>query len=941
MSELNSENTNFGKGNLIKLIDGSGFIFRAYHALPPFTRNDGTPIGALVGFCNMLNKLLFVDKEKDNVTHIAVIFDHKGDTFRKKIFSEYKSNRIEAPEDLKSQFQLIKEATNAFGIEYIELEGYEADDIIASYSFQAEKLNAKVEIVSSDKDLMQLVSSSTLMYDPMKNFYIDKEEVFKKFGVYPEKVIDVQALSGDKVDNIPGAPGIGIKTASQLINDYGSLEKLLINANEIKQPKKRETLEKNSELIKISKQLVTLKKDIPLPLSFESLTLKSIDQEKLLNFTNKMELKSLQKRLINTLNIDFKKFNEDFLNKTKNLNDEVISKDDNIIISTPYKDYELILNINQLYEWKTKILNQGYFAIDTETTSLNEKEAELVGISISTKPGSACYIPLGHKENNKLINSQIKLSDALIILKDLLTNESILKIGQNIKYDYKIFLKYGIKLKSYDDTMLLSYVLHGGLHRHNLNFLSEKYLDHSPITIDKLIGIGKSIITFDKVKIEIAKNYAAEDADITIRLWILFKNQLNSSGVTKVYESLERPLIEVLADMENEGILISKEKLKKLSKIFSNKIDSLEKEIFKIANVKFNIGSPKQLSEILFSKMGFDKGIKNKSGTYSTSAEILENLAIDGSIFPKKILDWRQISKLKSTYTDSLLERVNSSTKRVHTSYIMSGTSTGRLSSVEPNLQNIPIRTSEGKEIRDAFISKEGSKLLSFDYSQIELRILAHIAKIPSLKEAFFEGQDIHSITASEMFNIPVQNMSPEIRRKAKAINFGVIYGISSFGLSRNLKIPINEAKKFIDTYFEKYPEIQIYMKRTIEEAKKNNYVKTLFGRKIFIPEINSKGSRGKFSERAAINAPIQGTAADIIKRAMIKIPHILEKNNLKCKMLLQVHDELIFEVNFEEISKTKKLIKKVMEKACNPIITLDVPLIVDCGEGFSWSQAH
>ena len=941
MSELDLENIKFGKGNLIKLIDGSGFIFRAYHALPPFTKSDGTPIGALVGFCNMLNKLLLIDKEKDNVTHIAVIFDHKGETFRKKIFSEYKSNRVEAPEDLKPQFDLIKEATNAFGIEFIELEGYEADDIIASYSSQAERLNAKVEIVSSDKDLMQLVSSSTLMYDPMKSFYIDKEEVFKKFGVYPEKVIDVQALSGDKVDNIPGAPGIGIKIASQLINEYGNLEELLSKTNEIKQPKKRETLEKNTELIKISKQLVTLKKDIPLPLSFESLTLKSINQEKLLNFTKKMELKNLQKRLINTLNIDLKKLDNVFLDETENFNDKLINKDENRIISTPYLDYDLILNMNELDNWKTKILNQGYFAIDTETTSLNEKEAELVGISISIQPGKACYIPLGHKENNKLINSQLKLSQALKVLEVLLTNESILKIGQNIKYDYKIFLKYGIKLKSYDDTMLLSYVLHGGLHRHNLNFLSEKYLDHSPIKIDKLIGVGKSIITFDKVKIEIAKNYAAEDADITIRLWLLLKNQLNIFGVTKVYESLERPLIEVLAHMENEGILISKKKLKGLSEIFSNKINSLEKEIFKIANVKFNIGSPKQLSEILFTKMKFDKGIKNKSGTYSTSADVLENLAIDGSIFPKKILDWRQLSKLKSTYTDSLLERINTSTQRVHTSYIMSGTSTGRLSSAEPNLQNIPIRTSEGKEIRDAFISKEGSKLLSFDYSQIELRILAHIANIPSLKEAFFEGQDIHSITASEMFNIPIKNMSTDIRRKAKAINFGIIYGISSFGLSKNLKIPINEAKKFIDTYFDKYPEIQNYMKRTIEEAKRNNYVKTLFGRKIYIPEINSRGPRGKFSERAAINAPIQGTAADIIKRAMIKISRIIEKNNLKCKMLLQVHDELIFEVNVEEISKTRKLIKKVMEEACNPMIKLDVPLIVDCGEGFSWSQAH
>ena len=941
MSEINSENTKFGKGNLLKLIDGSGFIFRAYHALPPFTKSDGTPIGALVGFCNMLNKLLFVDKEKDNVTHIAVIFDHKGDTFRKKIFSEYKSNRVEAPEDLKPQFKLIKEATNAFGIEFIELEGYEADDIIASYSSEAEKLNAKVEIVSSDKDLMQLVSPNTLMYDPMKNFYIDREEVFKKFGVYPEKVIDVQALSGDKVDNIPGAPGIGIKIASQLINEYGNLENLLNKTEEIKQPKKRETLERNSELIKISKQLVTLRKEIPLPLSFENLTLKSIDENKLLNFTKKMELKNLQKRLINTLNIDIGKLNNDFIDENKSSNNKSISKNDEKIISTPYTGYDLILNVNDLDEWKTKILNQGYFAIDTETTSLNEKEAELVGISLSTQPGKACYIPLGHKKNNNLVSSQLELYETLKILKDLLTNESILKIGQNIKYDYKIFLKYDIKLKSYDDTMLLSYVLHGGLHRHNLNFLSEKYLEHSPIKIDQLIGSGKSIITFDKVEIDIAKNYAAEDADITIRLWMLFKSQLSIFGVTKVYESLERPLINVLANMENEGILISKEKLKELSEIFSNKISSLEKEIFKIANVKFNIGSPKQLSEILFSKMGFEKGIKNKSGIYSTSAEILENLAVDGNIFPKKILDWRQMSKLKSTYTDSLLDRINSSTQRVHTSYIMSGTSTGRLSSAEPNLQNIPIRTSEGKEIREAFISKKGTKLLSFDYSQIELRILAHIAEIPTLKEAFFEGQDIHAITASEMFNISLKNMSPDIRRKAKAINFGVIYGISAFGLSRNLKIPVNEAKKFIDTYFEKYPEIQTYMKRTIEEAKKDRFVKTLFGRKIFIPEINTKGPRGKFSERAAINAPIQGTAADIIKRAMVKIPHNLKINNLQCKMLLQVHDELIFEVNIEEIPETKKLIKKTMEEACNPMIKLDVPLIVDCGEGFSWSQAH
>ena len=941
----------FGTGNKLHLIDGSGFIFRAYHALPPLTRSDGLPVGAVAGFCNMIYRLIESNNGANEPTHLAVVFDHKSKTFRSKIYPNYKANRPPAPDDLIPQFKLIKEATEAFGLPSIEVEGYEADDIIASYAVEARRLGASVTILSSDKDLMQLIGDGISMHDTMKNKIINRESVFEKFGVYPEKVIDVQSLAGDRIDNIPGAPGIGIKTAAQLINDFGDLDSLLFRANEIKQPKKRETLIENADQIILSRELVTLKKDAPLPLSFRQLERKNLKPDTIINFTSNMEFRTLTNRIlkkfkmsqIDDIHIDESRGNnnrEDFIEYQKKIK------------SITYANFSIVNSKEELLNWSAMIKNQGYFCVDTETTSLNELEANLVGIALSVEPGKSCYIPINHKKirvsaetlfDETCANdpSQLTQTEVLKVLKPLLETDTILKIGQNIKYDIKIFKKIGIDLTCIDDTMLMSYTLHGGLHRHNMNTLSELYLNHEPIKIQSLLGTGKTSKTFDMVSINSAAPYAAEDADITLRLWLIFKQKLVKSNMKQVYESMERPMVKLLARLELKGITVDKQLLNQMSNSLAIRIATLETDIHIIAKQKFNIGSPKQLGEILFDKMALPGGKKNKSGSYSTGADILETIAANGNEFAEKILEWRQMAKLKSTYTDALQDHINTKTKRVHTSYIISGASTGRLSSAEPNLQNIPIRTKEGRRIRQAFIASRDCKLLSLDYSQIELRILAHIANIPSLKLAFAKNVDIHALTASEVFNIPLSEMNPSIRRKAKAINFGVIYGISAFGLANNLRIPREEAKEFIDTYFKRFPEIKTYMESTVNFAQTYNYVETLFGRRIHIPNINTKGHASGFARRAAINAPIQGSAADIIRRAMIRIPEALESNSLSANMLLQVHDELIFEVPKSEIEMTSGLVAKVMETACEPILKLSVPLVVEAGIGSNWSEAH
>ena len=940
----------FGKGHNLHLIDGSGFIFRAYHALPPLTRSDGIPVGAVAGFCNMIYRMIENNNGPNAATHLAVIFDHKSKTFRSKIYSEYKANRPPAPDDLIPQFELIKKATLAFNLPAIEVEGYEADDIIASYSVQARDLGAAVTIVSSDKDLMQLVGNGVSMYDAMKNKSIDRNEVFEKFGVEPEKVIDVQSLAGDSVDNIPGAPGIGIKTAALLINEYGDLDTLLERASEIKQPRRRQALLDNSEKINISRKLVTLKTDVPLPQTLKQFEIRDMEPEVIINFMSEMGFKTLTKRISSKFNLNIVNTGTEKSSdaKTTSEKSDPLHKE---ILGTPYSNYSIITTDDALQYWIKKIQNRGYFAVDTETTSLNELEAELVGISLSVYPGEACYIPVGHKcteqidENlfDKTNPNPYQLDKNLVIkaLKPLLESESILKIGQNIKYDIKIFHKIGVSMTCIDDTMLMSYALNGGRHRHNMNSLSELYLNHDAIKIQSLIGSGKTAKTFDRVSVSDAGPYAAEDADITLRLWLIFKPELSRHGLLSVYESMERPLVEVLSKMELKGISINRDLLVEMSNSLAQKLSILEVEIHTLAGQKFNIGSPKQLGDILFVSMGLAGGKKGKNGSYSTGAEILESIAATGNTFSEKVLDWRQLAKLKSTYTDALREHINDRTQRVHTSYVISGASTGRLSSAEPNLQNIPIRTEEGRRIREAFIAGNGHKLLSLDYSQIELRILAHIANIPSLKLAFANNVDIHALTASEMFNVPLSEMTSDIRRKAKAINFGVIYGISAFGLANNLRIPREDAKAFIDTYFKRFPEIKQYMESTVSFAKDHNYVETLFGRRVHTPNIHAKGHVSGFAQRAAINAPIQGSAADIIRRAMIRIPKILIDHSLSADMLLQVHDELIFEVPDNEIEKTLKLVTQAMETACEPIVKLDVPLVVESGVGINWSDAH
>ena len=928
----------FGKGHHLHLIDGSAFIFRAYHALPPLTRkSDGLPIGAVAGFCNMLHRYVEGNTGPDAPTHVAVIFDKGSHTFRNDMYDKYKANREAMPEDLRPQIPLTRTATEAFNIACKEKEGFEADDIIATLAVQARAAGGRCTIISSDKDLMQLVGGGVEMLDAMKNKSIDRDGVFEKFGVYPDRVVDVQALAGDSVDNVPGAPGIGIKTAALLINEYGDLDALLERAGEIKQPKRRQTLIDHADQIRLSRDLVKLDENTPLDFTLDDLEVRDPDADQLLGFLAEMEFRTLSKRVAEVLG-----------KEAPTIAEAPVAADAPGAADVPFDAelYEHVSDTAALQAWIDRIYEFGYVAVDTETTGLDDMVAQLVGVSLCVEPGKACYIPLIHKArgsddlfgSDDLAEGQIPTEEALRLLTPMLEDPSILKIGQNMKYDSKIFAQLGINVAPIDDTMLLSYAMHAGLHGHGMDTLSERYLSHTPIPIKPLLGTGKSAITFDKVPLVDAVKYAAEDADITLRLWQLFKPQLHRVGVTKVYETLERPLVPVLAAMERSGVKVDRDTLSRMSNAFAQKMAGLEDEIYELAGRKFNVGSPKQLGEILFDEMGLEGGKKGKTGAYATGADVLEDLATEHDL-PARVLDWRQLSKLKSTYTDALQDHINPDTGRVHTSYSIAGASTGRLASTDPNLQNIPIRSEEGRRIREAFVAEPGKALVALDYSQIELRILAHIANIPELKQAFQDGIDIHALTASEMFGVPLDEMTSDVRRQAKAINFGVIYGISGFGLARNLRIPRAEAQGFIDRYFERFPGIRTYMNDTKAFAKEHGFVQTLFGRKIHTPEISAKGPRAGFAQRAAINAPIQGTAADVIRRAMIRMPHAIK--DLPATMLLQVHDELLFEVEKGAEDDLIAAARQVMENAADPVVKLDVKLDVDAGVGASWAEAH
>ena len=930
----------FGKGHHLHLIDGSAFIFRAYHALPPLTRkSDGLPVGAVAGFCNMLQRYVENNIGPDAPTHVAVIFDHSGKTFRNDMYDLYKANRSATPEDLIPQFPLTRTATRAFNVACKEVEGFEADDIIATLACRAREAGGACTIISSDKDLMQLVGGGVVMLDAMKNKVIDYDGVVEKFGVAPERVVDVQALAGDSVDNVPGAPGIGIKTAALLINEYGSLEELLDRAGEIKQPKRRESLVDNRAQIELSKQLVQLECNMELDFSIEDLEVRDPDPQELLGFVAQMEFRTLSKRLAEKLGVQAPVIAEPEVQQSAVEAPEAAAAFD-------AEKYETITDAAGLQTWIDRIYARGYVAVDTETTGLNEMRADLVGVSLCVQAGEAAYLPLTHRAGQSddlfgtdaLAEGQMDQDRALAMLKPMLEDSTILKIGQNMKYDAKILARVGIQVAPIDDTMLMSYAQNGGLHNHGMDLLSERYLDHAPISIKTLLGSGKSAITFDRVPIDEASRYAAEDADITLRLWHYLKPRLHLNRVTAVYESLERPLVPVLAEMEMQGIKVDRDVLSRMSNGFAQKMAGLEAEIHEMAGRSFNVGSPKQLGEVLFDEMGLPGGKKGKTGAYATGVDVLEDLATEHEL-PGRVLDWRQLSKLKSTYTDALQDHIHPDTGRVHTSYSIAGASTGRLASTDPNLQNIPIRTEEGRKIREAFVAETGKTLVALDYSQIELRILAHVADIPTLKQAFADGIDIHALTASQMFDVPLDQMTSEIRRKAKAINFGVIYGISGFGLARNLRIPRAEAQAFIDTYFTRFPGIRTYMDDTVAFAKEHGYVQTLFGRRIHTPEIGAKGPHAGFAKRAAINAPIQGTAADVIRRAMVRMPEAIA--HVPAKMLLQVHDELLFEVDDSAVEELIQVAKQVMERASLPVVKLDVPLIVEAGSGPNWAVAH
>jgi DNA polymerase-1 len=944
------------KKDHLYLVDGSGYIFRAYHALPPLTRkSDGLPVGAVSGFCNMLLKLLNDMGAQETPTHLAVIFDASGKSFRNEIYPDYKAHRPPAPEDLVPQFPLVREAVKAFDIPAIELQGFEADDLIAAYADKAAQDGARVTIVSSDKDLMQLVNDKIDMVDTMKDKFIDAEGVVEKFGVGPQKVIDVQALAGDSVDNVPGVPGIGIKTAAQLINEYGDLDTLLARAEEIKQNKRRENLIEFAEQARISRELVTLKRDTPMPVGFADMALSAPQGDKLIGFAKAMEFNTLTKRLAERYGWAVDDYQPS----------ESLAADDAPPAPVPEsasgyralpaemaaiepEKYSCISDADGLAAFVARAYQTGILAIDTETDGLDAMQCNLVGISLAVSPGEAAYMPLAHGQNDGLMLSeetppQIDMRDALDALKPVLADPSVKKILQNAKFDAQILQRYGLVLNAYDDTMLMSYALDAGNHGHGMDGLAQKYLGHTPIPIKELLGSGKSQITFDQVPIDKATAYAAEDADVTLRLYRHLQPRLVADHMVGVYETTERPLVEVLRGMEAEGVAVDRAVLSRLSGEFAQKMAAMEAEIYETAGENFNIASPKQLGEILFDKMGLQGGKKTKTGAWGTGADVLEGLAAEGHVLAQLVLDWRGLAKLKSTYTDALPEFIHPETGRIHTSYSLAATTTGRLSSSEPNLQNIPIRTEDGRRIRTAFIAADGNQLVSADYSQIELRVLAHMADIAALKNAFLNGEDIHAMTASEMFNVPMAEMTPEVRRRAKAINFGIIYGISAFGLANQLGISRGEASDYIKAYFEKFPGIKDYMEHVKSEAKAQGYVSTLFGRRVHTPEINAKiPARKAFAERAAINAPIQGTAADIIRRAMIKMPAALDKAGLKeAKMLLQVHDELIFEAPQKDCEKLIETVKETMESACAPRLTLSVPLLVDAQAANNWEEAH
>ncbi|MGE0153083.1 MAG: DNA polymerase I [Reyranellaceae bacterium] len=964
-------------GNLrnLYLVDGSGYIFRAFHALPPMTRADGTPVNAVFGFATMLMKLM----EDAATDHLAVIFDAGRETFRNQIYDQYKAHRPEPPEELVPQFALIREAVRAFNVPCIELPGYEADDLIATYADQARALGANVIIVSSDKDLMQLVREGVQMLDPIKNRPIGEAEVLEKFGVPPEKVVDVQALAGDSTDNVPGVPGIGIKTAAQLITEYGDLETLLASTARIKQPKRREALEANAELARISKKLVQLDHNVPVPQHADTLDKTDPDPTVLIpwlefqgfkrilprarerfgdappgtpapDLSDGIETETQRQARVAAVNAE-KAQNGDAAPASPAAKTQYYEEIKDELPPIGQTPYELVADALTLESWMAEAMRVGMVTVDTETDSLDELKANLIGVSLALPDGRACYIPIGHRKPGEagtfdfdgagagaLLPNQLPLEKVVAVLKPVLESDAVLKIGQNVKYDLKVLRRHGIDMAPVDDTMLLSFVLEGGKHGHGMDELSELFLGHKPITYDQVTGTGRNRVTFDQVPLEKALPYSAEDAEVTYRLWRLFKPRLVGESMATMYERYERPLIQVLADMEQAGIKVDEAELKRLSADFAERLVELEKQIHALVGHPFNIGSPKQLGEVLFDELKLPGGQKSsKTGAYTTSADVLEELSTQHEL-PRRVLDWRQLAKLKSTYTDALLQQIDANDRRVHTSYQMTGAATGRLASTDPNLQNIPVRTEEGRKIRKAFVAEPGHTLLSADYSQIELRLLAHVADIETLKQAFRDGQDIHAITASQVFGIPVKGMDPMVRRRAKAINFGIIYGISAFGLAAQLGIPQKEAGDYIRTYFERYPGIRDYMERTKSYCRANGFVQTPFGRKVFLNGINDKNpARRSFSERAAINAPLQGGAADIIKKAMIRLPPALAQAGLKTRMLLQVHDELLFEVPQTELKPAADAIKQVMES----VATLSIPLVVETGHGQSWAEAH
>jgi DNA polymerase-1 len=945
----------------IYLVDGSGYIFRAFHALPPFSRkSDGLPTGAVAGFCNMLWKFICDTKAEGAIagapTHLAVIFDASERTFRSDLYPEYKAHRPPPPPELIPQFPLVREATRAFGVPAIELDGYEADDIIASYARAVADAGGEVVIVSSDKDMMQLVNEQVCMLDPVKNVKICRPEVIEKFGLGPERVVEIQALAGDSVDNVPGAPGIGVKTAAQLLTEFGDLDTLLARAHEIKQPKKRETLMNFADQVRLSRELVRLKDDAPLPLPVEALEIKDPDAKTLAVFLEAMEFRTLARRVSEQVSgVAAAAPAGGVIARTGVARPAL---DPGAIQIIDPGAYHCVTDLEALDRWIARARTVGLVAFDTETDALGSASAGLCGISLAVAPGDAAYIPVGHCAADRPPGgldfgdaggasigpdwTQAPLDGVLARLKPLLEDPAVLKIGHNVKYDLAVLARYGVAVGPIDDTLLISYVLDGGLHGHGMDELSQLYLGHTPIPFKQVAGVGQKQISFAQVELKAATGYAAEDADVTLRLWRALKPRLRAEGLLNVYETLERGMPAVLAAMELDGVKVDAERLRTLGHEFSLKMVELEARAHALAGRPFNLGSPKQIGDILFGEMGLPGAKKTATGAWATDVKVLEDLAEQGHPLPRTIVDWRQVSKLKNTYTDALVAAVSTTTQRVHTSFSLAAATTGRLASSDPNLQNIPIRTEEGRKLRTCFIAEPGNLLISADYSQIELRLLAHIGDIPQLKIAFSQGLDIHAITASEIFGVPVEGMPSDVRRRAKAINFGIIYGISAFGLANQLGIEQSEAGAYIKTYFERFPGIRAYMERTRAFARETGFVTTLFGRKIHIPAIRGRTpAERSFGDRAAINAPIQGAAADIIRRAMMRIPAALKAEGLRARMLLQVHDELVFEAAEAEAAATMAVACRVMERAADPAVALSVPLVVEARAAKNWDEAH